>query len=225
MGNAKPFLLGVVYGLVLALGATGLLLAIAGRPAGVPIVLAEPPTPAPVRVYVLGAVATPGVYPLPAAAIVEEALAAAGGALPEADLAGVNLAAGVHPGDRIDVPRLPPTPAPTRRAPPAPTPFPGEGGSGAPPAAQTAQDEGGAGRSATAVPPAAEPQATGTININTATASQLEALPKIGPAIAQRIVEYRDAHGPFGRIEDLQRVKGIGPATFAALKDFITVGP
>ncbi|HRF49952.1 MAG TPA: ComEA family DNA-binding protein, partial [Anaerolineales bacterium] len=73
--------------------------------------------------------------------------------------------------------------------------------------------------------PAAEPQATGTININTATASQLEALPKIGPAIAQRIVEYRDAHGPFGRIEDLQRVKGIGPATFAALKDFITVGP
>ncbi|HRF47025.1 MAG TPA: hypothetical protein PLC98_05305, partial [Anaerolineales bacterium] len=74
MGNAKPFLLGVVYGLVLALGATGLLLAIAGRPAGVPIVLAEPPTPAPVRVYVLGAVATPGVYPLPAAAIVEEAL-------------------------------------------------------------------------------------------------------------------------------------------------------
>ena len=55
--------------------------------------------------------------------------------------------------------------------------------------------------------------------------AELDRLPKIGPSIAQRIVEYRDAHGPFARIEDLQRVKGIGPSTFAALKDLITVEP
>ena len=61
MGGSKPFWLGVLYGLVLALAATGLLLAVARRPAGVPVVLAELPTPAPVRVYVLGAVASPGV--------------------------------------------------------------------------------------------------------------------------------------------------------------------
>lgn len=227
MGGSKPFWLGVLYGLALALAATGLLLAVARRPAGVPVVLAELPTPAPVRVYVLGAVASPGVYPLPVDAIVEDALVRAGGALPAADLAAVNLAAGVQPGDRIDVPLLPPTAAPTRRPTITPSPVPGEPTptqpiGGGPTAVPTARSAGAAPTPSGDGPP---PATTGTININTATAGQLESLPKIGPSIAQRIVEYRDAHGPFARIEDLQKVKGIGPATFAALKDFITVGP
>lgn len=225
-GGAKPFWLGVVYGLALALAASGLLLAVARRPAGVPVVLAELPTSAPVRVYVLGAVATPGVYPLPPDAIVEDALAAAGGALPQADLAAVNLAAQVAAGDRIDVPLIPPTSAPTRRPPPQPTSPPGENstttGSGASPAATpTAPPTGNTSGAA----PAPDPGGAGKININTATAGQFESLPKIGPSIAQRIVEYRDAHGPFSRIEDLQNVKGIGPSTFAALKDYVTIGP
>lgn len=63
------------------------------------------------------------------------------------------------------------------------------------------------------------------ININTATAAELETLPRIGPTMAQRIVEYREASGPFKTIEDIQNVPGIGPTTFAAIKDLITVGP
>lgn len=63
------------------------------------------------------------------------------------------------------------------------------------------------------------------ININTATTAELETLPRIGPTMAQRIVEYREANGPFATIEDIQDVPGIGPATFEGLKDLIAVGP
>ncbi|MEW6244820.1 MAG: ComEA family DNA-binding protein [Bacillota bacterium] len=59
------------------------------------------------------------------------------------------------------------------------------------------------------------------ININTATAAQLQSLPGIGPAIAQRIVEYREKSGPFGRIEDLMKVSGIGPKVLANILDLV----
>ncbi len=62
-----------------------------------------------------------------------------------------------------------------------------------------------------------------TVNINTATAAELEALPRIGPTMAQRIVEYRQTNGPFESIEEIQNVPGIGPATFAGFEDMITV--
>jgi competence protein ComEA len=81
----------------------------------------------------------------------------------------------------------------------APTPAPGTGGTSA-------------------------PALTGPLNINTAAAGELELLPGIGPALAQRIVEYRDAHGPFNTIEELQNVSGIGPATLDELRSLITVG-
>lgn len=61
------------------------------------------------------------------------------------------------------------------------------------------------------------------ININTATQSELESLPGIGPVLAQRIIEYRQAHGPFTRLEDLLNVPGIGPKTFERIKDLITL--
>ena len=63
----------------------------------------------------------------------------------------------------------------------------------------------------------------GPVNINRATVEELDTLPGIGPAIAQRIVDYREAFGDFATIEDLQKVKGIGPSTFEKLKDQITV--
>ena len=63
------------------------------------------------------------------------------------------------------------------------------------------------------------------VNINTATAAELETLPRIGPTMAQRILEYREANGLFETIEGLQNVAGIGPATFEGIKDMITVGP
>lgn len=67
---------------------------------------------------------------------------------------------------------------------------------------------------------------TGTlVNINAATAAELETLPRIGPAMAERIIEYREANGPFATIADIQDVPGIGVATFEGLKDLIIVGP
>ena len=63
------------------------------------------------------------------------------------------------------------------------------------------------------------------VNINTATSAELDKLPRIGPQIAQRIIDYRKEHGPFKRIEDLMKVKGIGEKTFARLRDLVTVGP
>ncbi len=61
------------------------------------------------------------------------------------------------------------------------------------------------------------------ININTADEELLQQLPRIGPALARRIVEYRRQHGPFRRKRDLIKVKGIGPKSFEQLKDLITV--
>lgn len=62
------------------------------------------------------------------------------------------------------------------------------------------------------------------IDINTAAAFELEALPGIGPTTAQKIVEYRETNGPFLSIEDIINVPGIGPATYKEIKDLITVG-
>jgi competence protein ComEA len=53
--------------------------------------------------------------------------------------------------------------------------------------------------------------------------AELESLPHIGPALAMRIIQYREKNGPFTRIEDIQKVAGIGPSTFADIKDLITV--
>ena len=61
------------------------------------------------------------------------------------------------------------------------------------------------------------------INLNTATLEELTKLQRIGPVYAQRIIDYREKHGPFERIEDLMKVKGIGQKTFDAYKDIITV--
>jgi competence protein ComEA len=63
------------------------------------------------------------------------------------------------------------------------------------------------------------------LNINTASAADLDGLPGIGPSIAQRIIEYRTSNGPFQSVEDLQKVKGIGPALFTKIAPLITVGP
>ena len=67
--------------------------------------------------------------------------------------------------------------------------------------------------------------ATGMVNINQADAATLDKLEGIGPATAEAIVEYRTSSGPFKRIEDVQEVKGIGPALFSKIKDRITVDP
>lgn len=194
MKTVRDIALGVVFGL---LGAGVLLLAT--RPArGEPVRLSPPPTPAPILVHVAGAVVHPQVYSLPPGSRVQEALAAAGGHLPEADLSALNLAAPLEDGERLWVPSAGAavTPAPTGGEPASP------------------------GRETSETLPERSP---GRINLNTASPSELESLPGIGPALAQRIVAYRQAHGPFTRAEDLLEVPGIGPATFAQIESLITL--
>jgi competence protein ComEA len=69
----------------------------------------------------------------------------------------------------------------------------------------------------------ATPGADGLVRINTAAAEDLEALPGVGPVLAQRIVEYRDTHGPFGEVEDLLDVPGIGESKLAAMREAIAL--
>ncbi len=63
------------------------------------------------------------------------------------------------------------------------------------------------------------------ININTAPASELESLPRIGPKVAQRIVDFRTKNGSFKKIEEIMKVQGIGEKIYEQIKDMITVGP
>lgn len=155
--------------------------------------IADPATGEPVTILVhaAGAVVHPGVYSVATEARVSDLLAAAGGPSPEADLDRVNLAAPLADGSRIYVPERGEDPPPVIAG-ESPT---GSSGGGAAP------DPGQA------------------VNINTATAIQLEALPGVGPATAAAIVEHRERHGPFASVEDLIEVRGIGEAKLAALRD------
>jgi competence protein ComEA len=196
------------FGLLGGLLAAALLGLLSQRPAGLPITLLPPPatiTPIPLRVQVKGAVKRPGLYTLPQNSILQDALTAAGGLTDKADPSDLNLAQLLDDGAQITVPELAPTAVPSATVGPGtpqPAPAPGAAASATPEGTSTA---------------------SGPVNINSASLDQLETLPGIGPAIGQRIIDYRSAHGPFKTIEQIMNVKGIGPATFANLKSHITV--
>jgi competence protein ComEA len=69
------------------------------------------------------------------------------------------------------------------------------------------------------------PSSAELVNINIASQSELESLPGIGPSTARKIIEYREANGPFINAQDIINVSGIGPGTYERIKDLITVGP
>ena len=73
--------------------------------------------------------------------------------------------------------------------------------------------------------PAPRSRVSGRLELNRASAAELETLPRVGPALAARIVAYRDAHGPFRSVEALDDVPGVGPATLATLRTRVTVSP
>ncbi|MDR6907071.1 competence protein ComEA [Agromyces sp. 3263] len=147
----------------------------------------------PVLVHVLGAVVRPGLVELHPGDRVVDAVAAAGGFTPDADPAGVNLARPVADGEQLVVFAVGQVPPPS-----AP------GGTGA--------------ASATGGGPA-----DGLVHLNTADVAALDTLPRIGPALAQRIIDWRAANGPFTSVDQLLDVAGIGDAVFSGLADKVAL--
>ena len=133
-----------------------------------------------ITVHVAGAVRSPGVVEVAAECRVGDAIAAAGGVLPDADLGRVNLAAPLADGQQVLVP-------------------------------------------ATSAEAAGTVAGDGRVRINLAGVDELEALPGVGPVLAERIVAYREEHGPFTVVEDLLDVPGIGEAKLAALREAVLV--
>lgn len=148
-----------------------------------------------VIVHVVGEVNSPGIVELASGSRVKEAVAAAGGATSNADLAMVNLARVVVDGEQIQIPA------------------PGE---------QVAQPGAAAG-SAGSSPAGGGAQSGPAVSLNKADASQLDTLPGIGPVLAQRIVQWRTEHGRFSDISELTEVPGIGQALFARLQGLVTL--
>ena len=182
-------------------GGAPLVLAAASPPPAPPATAASASAAADVVVYVCGAVKSPGVVRVPAGARVADALALAGGPAARAELDGVNLAAKVVDGQQIMVPERGAVAAAGSSA-----------GAGSPGASGSASAAGGS----TTAPGA-------PVNINTASLEELDSLDGVGPATAQKIIDYRLASGPFKVIDDIKNVSGIGDAKFAAMKDSITV--
>lgn len=167
--------------------------------------LPPPPTPtlAPVRIYITGAVQNSDVYFLPAGSIVKDVVEAAGGFTPNANRDGINLALELQDQQQIHVP------VEGEDNPPPPI----QGGPMDAPKTDESQQNPGQTQSAPG----------GVVNLNTATQDQLDTLPGIGPAIAKRIIEYRDSIGSFTAIDQITQVSGIGESTFAKIKEQITV--
>ncbi|WP_311449743.1 ComEA family DNA-binding protein [Rothia mucilaginosa] len=177
-----------------------------------------------VRVHVAGAVNNPGVYTLPAQGRTVDAIAAASGAAADADLDRVNLAGTLSDGVQIYVPHRGETAAPAQIQPNGGTANAGQGNA-ANGAAQNGASQGGAqpqpARTLTASGSAQK--GSSPVNINTATAEELQSLPRIGPAMAQRIIAWREAHGGFRSVDELDAVPGIGPSMLENLRPLVTV--
>lgn len=162
-----------------------------------------------VRVQVSGAVLEPGIYDVPASCRVEEAIAAAGGLTENADSERVNLVRKVRDGMQIRVPvqKAARTNRTQRKNAQAKSGL-GESASG-----KSSSAKAGSGRNSSMMQ---------RVRINSASVSELQQLPGIGPALAQRIVETRNS-GRFSSAEDLLRVPGIGKAKLAKLRNYVEV--
>ena len=185
----------IVIGFLMGLLVAGGVWLAARAPQGESVELRPAPTPEPIQVHVAGAGVRPGLYDLPEDSRVMDAIEAAGGLVADADKNGLNLAARVEDAERLDIPYV------AGYVPP--------------------EDQG------FVVVTEGTPSAlvgTELVDINTASLQELDGLPGIGPTTAQKIIAYRDEHGPFARIEDIVNVSGIGAATYEDIKDLITVG-
>jgi len=182
---------------------------------------AAPTTPSPgeLSVYVCGAIRHVGVFRLAPGSRVVDAVTQAGGLSGDADPEAINLAEPIVDGMKIDVPK--------KGARPATYSF--DGGSATYDVVSTGASATGSsshrsthhrssGRSGVS-----KLQPGQSVDVNTASEGDLERLPGVGPSLARRIVEYRQANGPFATPDDLQNVSGIGPSKFAKMEAFVRV--
>lgn len=154
-------------------------------------------TRASIVVHVLGAVRHPGLVTLPEPARVQDAIDAAGGLKSGADPGEINLAQALSDGQQVVIGKKSDRPSEVRDG--------GSGGTGG-------GGSGGGGGGASAV-----------LDLNRATSAQLEALPGVGPVTAGKILAWRQEHGRFTRVEELQEVDGIGPKSYAQLAPHLRV--
>ena len=146
-------------------------------------------------VYVTGAVNQPGVVTVATGARIADAVNACGGLSPEADGDAINMAQALKDGQQVRVPA--------------------KGAQKAATGAAASKSAGSAGN--------ASADAGGLVNINTADEKALDTLPGVGPATAQKIIEYRETEGAFQSPEDIMKVRGIGKAKYEKMKDKITI--
>lgn len=156
----------------------------------VPTAAPAPTEAPPIVVYISGAVRSPDVYQLPAAARVKDLVLAAGGLAADADAEHINLAEHIRDGQHIHVPRQ---------------------GEALP-----------AGANSSAVD--ASSNTDGIIDLNAASAADLDELDGIGQVLAQRIIEYRTTHGPFKSVDDLSNVKGISATLLSKIAPQLRIG-
>lgn len=166
-----------------------------------PDIVVAPPAAHEITVAVTGAVATPGTVTVPGTARLQHVIEAAGGLSADADITSLNMAGRVGDGEHVVIPKLPGSN--DRLDVPEPT-VTGPG---------TNQE-----------PPASSPELNSLLDLNTASRSDLEALPGIGPVLAERIVAYRTQQGPFSSIEELEEIEGISTRTVEELRPLVTVG-
>jgi competence protein ComEA len=192
-----------------------------------PVITDSPkPEATEVVVDVSGAVKKRGIQRLPVGSRVDDAIKAAGGTTADADLDEINLAAKLVDGDPVFIPTKIKTKTTKGDVPPPsltgkiadhyrggevkstysirpltvmPAPLGGKSGSEHP----------------------SKAKATGPVSLNTGSEAQLETLPGVGPATAQKIIDYRQEHGGFSSVEEIQSVKGIGPKKFEKMKPFL----
>ena len=172
--------------------------------------------PSRIAVHVVGAVRQPGVYHLAAGARADDALRAAGGASDNADLRRVNLAASVLDGDQLYIPRI------GERLPnDSPSTNKSSGNPDAP--IRTSNNSNNSSNSSSAGSSATSSTLPLIVDLNRATATDLDRLPGVGPATAKAIIDHRTRNGPFASVDDLLKVKGIGPAKLAEIRPWVKV--
>ncbi|MFZ9636869.1 MAG: helix-hairpin-helix domain-containing protein, partial [Ilumatobacteraceae bacterium] len=165
-------------------------------------------TPQIITVHVAGSVKNPGVFRLKYGSRINDGIVAAGGATSAANLDVINLATVLNEGEQIYVPKR-------GEKPHTITDRPQLGGAGG--AAGGLNGVGGATGGATGVGGATSSAVPQLININLASVVELEQLPGVGPATAKAIVAYREKNGAFLKVEDLLKVRGIGPAKLSEI--------